>query len=318
MSELTKQDLARALQTHYAIGARTIEATEAGQDAAAQRYRVDSRYFVKVRPAAEARDAAARLARHLADEGLAHVVAPLRSQGGSLTVREREHSLTVYPLVDGVNGMQSGLTEQQWHAFGSFVHELHAIAIPIGLAVASETYRPAELDVLALIDEAAPGHSHNEPRAFWTAHRDEIFALAARTEVLGRDVEQLGLPFVLCHCDLHTNNVMIDRDGELWVIDWDEPTHAPKERDLMFVVGGIHTSLVDARETAWFFEGYGDPVANPLALAYYRHAWAVQDIGSYGTQVFLEPAVERSSVAFGFFQRLFAPGAIVELARNSS
>ena len=314
MSELSTQDLARALQTHYAIDATTIEATEAGQDAAAQRYRVDSRYFVKVRPAADARDAAASLSRHLADEGLAHVVPPLRSQSGSLTARDGEHSLTVYPLVDGVNGMQSGLTEQQWRAFGSFVHDLHAISLPPELAVAAETYRPVELDTLPRIDDAVSKRSTDEPGAFWMEHRDAIFALAERTEALGRDVEQLGLPFVLCHSDLHTNNVMIDRDGGLWVIDWDEPTHAPKERDLMFVVGGIHTGLVKPHETAWFLEGYGDPAVNPLALAYYRHAWAVQDIGLYGAQVFLKG----SSVAFGFFRRLFAPGAIVEIARNSS
>lgn len=314
MSELTKQDLARALQTHYAIDAQTIEETAAGQDTAAQRYRVDSRYFVKVRPAADARDAAASLSRHLADEGVPHVVAPLRSQGGSLTVRDGEHSLTVYPLVDGVNGMQSGLTEQQWRTFGSFVGELHAISPPPELAVAAETYRPVALDTLPRIDDAVSKRSTDERAAFWTDHRDEIFALAAHTEELGRALEQLGLPFVLCHSDLHTNNVMIDRDGGLWVIDWDEPTCAPKERDLMFVVGGIHTGLVEPHETGWFLEGYGDdPAVDPLALAYYRHAWAVQDIGLYGARAYLES----SSVAFGFFQRFFAPGAIVEIARES-
>jgi spectinomycin phosphotransferase len=314
MSELTKQDLARALQTHYAIDAKTIEPTEAGQDATAQRYRVDSRYFVKVRPAADAREAAAALSRHLFDEGVPHVVAPLRSQGGSLTVRDGEHSLTVYPLVDGVNGMQSGLTEQQWRAFGSFVGELHATSLPRELTIASETYRPAELDTLPRIDDAVSRSGTDDATAFWMEHRDEIFALATRTEALGRELEQLTLPFVLCHSDLHTNNVMIDRDGGLWVIDWDEPTNAPKERDLMFVVGGIHTKLVKPHETAWFLEGYGDPAVDPLALAYYRRAWALQDIGLYGAQAYLKG----SSVAFEFFRRLFAPGAIVEIARNSS
>ena len=51
---------------------------------------------------------------------------------------------------------------------------------------------------------------------------------------------------------------MIDGDGELWLIDWDEVIRAPKERDLMFVVGGISTSLIQPHETEWFFEGYGE------------------------------------------------------------
>lgn len=312
---LTTSELARVLRAHYAIDSATIEETETGQDVAAWRYRVDSRYFVKVRAAVDARDGAASLSRHLADAGVPHVVAPLRSKSGALTVQDGEHSLTVYPLIDGANGMDVGLTEDHWRAFGSFVKSLHAVTLPAELAdrVASETYRPAELDVLSRVDTAA-SHQDSEPAAFWNAHRDEIFALAARAEELGRALEERALPYMLCHCDLHTNNVLIDRDGGLWVIDWDEPTHAPKERDLMFLVGGIHTSLVDPRETAWFLEGYGDPAVNSLALAYYRHAWAVQDIGLYGAQVFLKG----SSVAFGFFRRLFAPGAIVEIARNSS
>ena len=158
----------------------------------------------------------------------------------------------------------------------------------------------------------------DEQAAFWHAQREEIFALAARTEQLGPALKELALPYVLCHADLHTNNVIVDRDGELWVVDWDEPAHAPKERDLMFVVGGIHTSFVEPRETAWFLEGYGDSTTHPLALAYYRHAWAVQDIGGYGKQVFLDsPLDERHPEACRRLRSLFEPGSIVEIAHAS-
>jgi spectinomycin phosphotransferase len=44
---------------------------------------------------------------------------------------------------------------------------------------------------------------------------------------------------VLCHADLHTWNVLVDGDGRLWLVDWDEAILAPRERDLMFLVGGI-------------------------------------------------------------------------------
>jgi spectinomycin phosphotransferase len=305
MSQLSTEDLARVLETHYAIDAGTIEPTEAGQDVTARRFRIDSRYFVKVRPAADPRNAAAAVARELRDHGLRKVVAPIRSKAGSLTVRSGDHSFAVYRLIDGVNGVQSGLSEPQWRAFGSFTRQLHTSSARFELPV--ETYRPAELDLLPQIDQAVA----NEHAAFWAAHRDEIFALAARTDELGRELEQRALPLVLCHADLHTNNVIIDRAGELWVIDWDELTHAPKERDLMFAIGGIDTSLVSPGETEWFLEGYGDTTADPLALSYYRHAWAVQDIGSYGKQVFLDG----DAAAFSFLASLFEPGGIVELAR---
>ena len=316
---LTAPELARLLRAHYGIESAAIEETETGQDVAARRYRIDSRYFVKVRPADDARDGAASLSRHLADVGVPHVVAPLRSKSGALAVEDGECSLTVYPLIDGANGMAVGLTEHHWRAFGSFLKDLHAVRLPAELAelVAAETYRRPELDILPLIDAAA-SREDSEPAAFWTAHRDEIIALAARTEELGRALEQRALPLVLCHCDLHTNNVMIDRSGGLWVIDWDEPAHAPKERDLMFVVGGIHTGLVAPNETAWFLDGYGDPTTDPLALAYYRHALAVQDIAGYSKQLFLDsPLDERYADAWRILNVLFGPGGIVEIARAS-
>jgi spectinomycin phosphotransferase len=319
MSELSEQGLAAALRMHYGIDARSVEPTETGQDAYAQRYRVDSRYFVKVRQVDDARDGAAALARYLHDNGVPHVVAPLRSATGSLTVQDGEHSLTVYPLIDGRNGMDVGLTERHWRELGSFLRKLHATSVPAELAtrVASETYRPKELGLLPRIDAAVARADADGMAGFWTTHREEILALAARTEELGQELKALALPFVLCHSDLHTNNVLIDRDGALCVIDWDEPTHAPKERDLMFVIAGIDASLVRPEETAWFLEGYGDATADPLALAYYRHAWAVQDIGSYGAQVFLDDQ-SRAAAAFSRLRSLFEPGAIVELARTST
>ena len=85
----------------------------------------------------------------------------------------------------------------------------------------------------------------------------------------------------------------------------------------MFVVGGIGAGLVEPHETERFFEGYGDGAVDPLALSYYRHAWAVQDMGAYGKQVFLHPrwGTRRASHAARILTGLFDPGGIVELAR---
>jgi spectinomycin phosphotransferase len=85
----------------------------------------------------------------------------------------------------------------------------------------------------------------------------------------------------------------------------------------MFVVGGgISGDLVGPREEAWFFQGYGDTALDPLALAYYRYAWAVQDIGGFGERVFLMPeaGLETRRDAAQIFMNLFQPGEIVALA----
>lgn len=88
---------------------------------------------------------------------------------------------------------------------------------------------------------------------------------------------------------------------------------APRERDLMFVLGGgISRDLVDTVAERNFMNGYGDADPDPLALTYYRHAWAVQDIASYGAA-----AAAGDLDAARMLESLFQPGQIVDLARQS-
>ncbi len=144
--------------------------------------------------------------------------------------------------------------------------------------------------------------------------------LLDRAEDLGRRLARAAPPFVLCHADIHTANVLLDADGRVWFVDWDEAVLAPRERDLMFVVGGISSTLVGPREEALFFRGYGATTVDPLSLAYYRYAWAVGDIGAFGEEVFFRPDLgpETKRAAADLFMGLFRPGEIVALAFASS
>ena len=88
----------------------------------------------------------------------------------------------------------------------------------------------------------------------------------------------------------------------------------------MFSVGGgISTQLVDLNATARFLEGYGESQIDGEALAYYRHAWAIQDVGGYAWRAILDESATENEredavrILFG----LFAPGEIVDLAARS-
>jgi spectinomycin phosphotransferase len=122
---------------------------------------------------------------------------------------------------------------------------------------------------------------------------------------------------VLCHADIHTANVLVGADGQLWIVDWDEAVLAPQERDLMFVMGGgIDDQMVRPQDEALFFQGYGASTIDALALAYYRYAWAVSDISAFGDDVFfrtdLSPHAKQA--AADEFVNLFLPGRIVAKA----
>jgi spectinomycin phosphotransferase len=326
MTGFPETDLADALRQHYEICVASVELVAGGEDIDASVYQVTAarpkaRYLVKVRMGA-ANEAANAVPRYLNESGIAHVAAPIPSRTGALSVQAAGHSLTVYPFIDGRTGTEAGLSEQHWRALGDLMRRLHTDALPPQLLelLATETYRRAEIGTVRRIDDAVSTRRFADPlqaevAGFWVTQRDRIHEVASRMEKLGRRLEQLALPLVTCHADLHTWNMLIDADDELRIVDWDEVVRAPRERDLMFVVGGIHVGLVAPQETAWFFEGYGDVAIDPVALSFYRCAWAVQDIASFGERLFLSTAADESRPnAARLLQGLFNEGGIVGLA----
>jgi len=81
-------------------------------------------------------------------------------------------------------------------------------------------------------------------------------------------------------------------------------------------VGGLGSYPAGPREESWFLRGYGSTVIDPVALAYYRHARALGDIGANAEQALLLPTVGEATKrnALQRLMKLFAPGNIVSLA----
>jgi spectinomycin phosphotransferase len=151
--------------------------------------------------------------------------------------------------------------------------------------------------------------------AFLRAKRDDISHMVERAEALGDALRARPPEPVLCHADLHAANVLIDTDGALYVVDWDTLIFAPKERDLMFIGGGIGGAWNSAQEEAWFYQGYGQTDIDPLALAYYRYERFVEDVAEYSEQLLLtnEGGADRAR-GFGKFCHAFEPNDVVEIA----
>ena len=120
----------------------------------------------------------------------------------------------------------------------------------------------------------------------WREKRQEIATLVERAADLAQELREKSLPFVLCHTDLHAGNVLLGADGELAIVDWDDPILAPKERDLMFFGAGVGAIWDTAREETLFYQGYGPVEIDLTALAYYRYERIVADFASYGEQIF--------------------------------
>ena len=101
------------------------------------------------------------------------------------------------------------------------------------------------------------------------AHQSTIHTVVTSLEKLAAVLQSRPLPCVICHADLHARNLIRNRVGQVFVIDWDEVMLAPKERDFLFV----RPPHADA-----FFQGYGQTEIDWVALTYFLWERVAQDL----------------------------------------
>jgi spectinomycin phosphotransferase len=107
----------------------------------------------------------------------------------------------------------------------------------------------------------------------------------------------------------------MDENNAIYIVDWDEPIMAPKERDLMFIGGGVGNVWNKPDEEKLFYRGYGKTEINSTILAYYRHERIVEDIAVYGQELLLteDRGLDRPEI-YRHFVGMFEPRGVMDIA----
>ena len=318
------------LREAYGLDVAGLDFLPLGNDAAAWVYRVALRggesLFLKLKQG-EVYPPGLSVPHALSEEGIVEVVAPLATRGGALCQALEGFSLVLYPFIEGQNGMAAGLTTAQWADFGRALRRIHETRLPAPLLseVRRETFQPAWGGMVRGLQDIVAGDGFQDPAAraladFWSHRAGEIARVVDRCEALGRALHEKQLPPRLCHTDIHTANLLVDARGRLHIVDWDQPLLAPVERDLMFFFSAVDGRVeMERPEQVAFLRGYGPVAPNPLALAYYQHEWAVQELGDDGQRVLLTPGLGEASrhAALRHLMQCFDPGDVIDAAVKS-
>jgi spectinomycin phosphotransferase len=330
-TNISDDALCDCLGAQYALGVAGVEFLPLGQDSSAWVYRVradDAAYFLKVRKHIR-NEASLVVPRYLSDRGLTQVIPPLTNTLGALWTAAGEYALIVYPFVSGRIAIRSGMSDQQWIDYGALLRQIHETDVTPDLErlLKRDFFTPDWAAMVRKLDAHILDRTFDDdPDArslapLWQAKRQDIHTLLHTAEDLGQRLAQKTPEQILCHADIHTGNLLLDAEERVWIVDWDETMLAPRERDLMFTMGGgLSQRVVGPREEALFFRGYGATSVDPIALAYYRYSWAVADIGAYGEAVFFRPDLGPLTrhEAVDRWLSLFAPGGIAEIAFAST
>lgn len=318
------------LKTYYGIQVVKLTVLPLGADMNASVYKAETQeyapYFVKLKHG-HFDDLSIAVMELLHHAKIQQIISPIKTIHGQSTQRINDFTLIVYPFIEGQDGFSRSLTDEQWLILGNTLRQIHEIDVPSPLQhrIRRETYSPKWREALRSIYphlnvEATGDEIAIKLMIFMKEHLEAIQRLVDRAEQLAKKLDNEPLKFVLCHSDLHGGNILIDKMNNFYIVDWDEPIMAPKERDLMFVGGGVCNVWNKPFEEELFYKGYGKTEVNRTILAYYRHERIVEDIAEYSQSLLFttvkdgEVKTEERLEMYKHFIAMFEPQGVVDIA----
>jgi spectinomycin phosphotransferase len=175
---------------------------------------------------------------------LPNVACPVRTQSKHFTVRFDSYLLILFHFIDGKVVGHDGMSDDVLAKLARMIGILHRSTPEIevekpfieGFDIAFEGDLMEGFDVLAGI---TPGdkRGRRELCDLLLPLKDELLGHLDRLKELQSLSRAAGKQRVVCHTDLHGENLMVDERGNLYIIDWENAMIAPPEHDLFFFAG---------------------------------------------------------------------------------
>jgi spectinomycin phosphotransferase len=312
------------LQEEYDLRVAEFSFLPIGADSRTAVYRVvadaGTPYFLKLRR--NFNEIIVRVPMFLRDSGVQEIIGPLETKSRQRWGDFNEYKLILYPFIEGKDGFEREMTDQHRRTLGAAFRKIHGAQVPPELkeSIRKETFSAEWRDDMKSYQAQVEKKVFAEPTAaklseFMRSRQREIIRLVQRAEELAKNLQSRQSELVLCHTDIHGGNILIGHTGALYIVDWDDPILALKERDLMFIGGGIDEIWKTKREVDIFYEGYGEAEIDLLALAYYRYERVIEDLVVICEQILStnEGGADRER-SYGWFTSNFEPGQTIEIA----
>jgi spectinomycin phosphotransferase len=327
--ELKDEEIINCLRNEFGLSVENISFLPLGADRNTSVYHVVANdgtvYFVKLRRG-DLNKASIMVPKYLSDQEIKWIIPSITTQNGQLWANIDPFKVILYPFIEGHNAFEEHLSYQQWIEFGTTLKQFHSANIPLAITgnIQREIFSPHWRDKVMLFLDRIEKEKFDEPLAaelaiFLKNKKKETFKLVERSEWLAQKLEEQLPEFILCHADIHGWNLLIDSDGELFIVDWDTLIFAPKERDLMFIGGGFGDSgYTPQEEETMFYKGYGPIKINQRAIAYYRYECIIEDIAIYCEQILLSyQEGEDRKQALIYLKSNYLPNSTIERAYES-
>ncbi len=325
---ISDEQIISHLRELFGLHATQLTFLPLGADIGTAVYRViaddGTLYFLKLRKGFE--EISVTVPLFLKSQGIPEIISPLETKSRQGWADFGEYQMILYPFVDGKNGFEMELADHHKRALGRALKAIHSTSVPTELrrSIPKEPFSSQWREQVRSFQAQVEEKSFKDPTAaklalFIKSKRKEISSLIQRTDQLASEVQSKSLTLVLCHTDIHGANILITEEDNMYIVDWDNPLLAPKERDLMFIGGGIDNIWKREQDESMFYEGYGKTNIDFTVLAYYRYERIIEDLAAYGEQLLStdEGGADRES-GYRRFISNFKPGSTIEIAEKTT
>jgi spectinomycin phosphotransferase len=231
----------------------------------------------------------------------------------------------LFPYINGQSGWNISLSKEQFIEFGKFMYNLHSANIPnkyttnIITENYNKGYRENVKNIMGNIKNK--NHGHSVIIDFINCLKDNkniIIEMILSAENIIKEIINEDQKMCLCHGDIHAGNILID-NNDFYIVDWDTLILAPKERDLMFIGGGIGGKWNKEKEVEYFYAGYGNELSvDKKLIKYYRYERIIQDIYEFYQQIMDKNTEEEErKLCFELFKKQFEQNNVVEIAMKA-
>ncbi len=326
--DLPDEQIITCLLENYGLFTVDISFLPLGADFNTSVFRVvaadNETYFLKLRTGSF-NGISLRLPDFFNQMGIKQIISPLPTRTGALSLSLGSYNVVLYPFIHGENGFDVDLSDRQWIDFGQSLQRIHSATLPeiissqIPVWKLSGRWRESLAKTLAGVENGVfDDPLRQQLVAFLRVKRAEILDLIRQADWFATKLRISAESLVLCHSDIHAGNILIEPEGQFFIVDWDDPIWAPKERDLMSIGAGIGGVWNSNREETLFYEGYGPTQIDKNALIYFRYERIIEDLAIFIEDISETPegGADRQQ-SFHYLTSSFLPGRVIEIANNS-
>jgi len=290
-SKIDKSLLKDVIQKKFGIS--VVNFTLVPKWEAARGYIIESSnhksFFLKIYWDDKTTDSAFRFADDLFSRaGIVNIAHPIPTSQGQMRIQIRDFQIALFDWISGKTAQEHKLTDIQLEGLGELLAKIHQSKTIIGEYSVRENFtipfKDRLVSILSDMSEMTGDSSKYKTKLelFLRPHRQEFMRELEILEKLQRKVRTMNLEFVNCHGEPSPGNILSSDNAEVYLLDWDEPIFAPKEKDLLFFKDNLEPVMKG-------YSGFSsDTVIDQDVLEFYGHMWNLGEITCYGSKLLFE------------------------------